>query len=93
MTYTMLGDRVLVRALPKNEVAERTAGGLWLPQGAAQDHQRLMQGTVEETGPYVSANVVCGMRVVCQRFGNTPVDTDGNLWVTREDDILCVLDV
>lgn len=90
-SISLLGDRLLVQALPPAEVGERTRGGLFLPQAAASDHQALLQGVVVATGPRCSPNVPVGARVICQRFAKTPVNADGTVWVSWEDAVIATL--
>lgn len=87
----MLGSKILVQALPASEVGEQTAGGVWLPQSAAQDHQRVMQGIVLATGPDVTAYVPVGARVICERFAKVALDEAGDIWVSWEDAVQAVL--
>lgn len=87
----MFGDRVLVERLPEQTVGTVTAGGIVLPDSAAADHQRLLQGIVRATGPLVSAYVPVGARVLCERFNRVALDEDGTVWVMSEKSVLAVL--
>lgn len=88
---SMLGDRVLVAALPASEVGEVTRGGLVLPQAAASAHQSILQGTVVATGPLCSVNVPVGARVICERFARSPLSRDGDVWVSWEDAVIATI--
>ena len=78
-------DRVILKALPKEDIAEMF-GSLWLPQSVA-DTQRYMIGEVAFVGP--GCELIPGLRVVHRQFHYVELPDD--LRMFWEYDILAVL--
>ena len=78
-------DRVVLKALPKEDIAEMF-GSLWLPQSVA-DTQRYMIGEVAFVGK--GCELLPGLRVVHRQFHY--VELPGDLRMFWEYDILAVL--
>jgi co-chaperonin GroES (HSP10) len=87
-----LGDRVLLKRLPKDELAEQTEGGIWLPQQSVDVHQQHMQGEVVAVGPdVIDRTLLPGLRVIVGRYFHAALDRDGDYWITNEDNIAAIL--
>lgn len=88
----ILGDRVLLRELERDDLGETTPAGLVLPQ-RSEDHQRLLQGEILAVGEDVSdpLSLVPGLRVICGRWSRVPLDTEGRVWVCSEEDIQAII--
>ena len=86
----ILGDRLLLRELPDDELAEQTASGLWLPD-QADDHQRLLQGEILAVGEDCDPQLLPGLRVICGRWSRVPVDTEGKVWIASEDALQAII--
>ncbi|KKK71359.1 hypothetical protein LCGC14_2914700 [marine sediment metagenome] len=80
-----LPDKVVLRALPKEDIAEML-GSLWLPQSVA-DQQRYMIGEVAFVGK--GCELIPGLRVVHRQFHYVELPND--LRMFWEYDILAVL--
>lgn len=89
----VLGARVLITTLDKEDVGTATESGIILPQSAAEFHGTLLQGRVVAVGDGVPPlEVVPGMRVIASRWGRTPLDKDGNYWVARFADVQAIIE-
>jgi hypothetical protein len=75
------GDRVLLRRLPKEEIATMY-GSLHLPQSSVE------LGVDCQT---IRGYVYPGMRVICPRWKRKYLDEDGDYWLTGEDELLAVI--
>jgi len=88
-----LADRVVVRSL---EDAERTPGGLFIPDSAKEKPQ---QGEIVAVGPgrfdegkRVPMDVKVGDKVLYGKYSGTEVTIDGEqLLILRESDVLAVI--
>ncbi|KKN02833.1 hypothetical protein LCGC14_1113620 [marine sediment metagenome] len=80
-----LADRVVLRALPEEDVADMY-GSLWLPQSAA-DEQRYMIGEVAFVGE--GCELLPGLRVIHRQFHYVELPDD--LRMFWEYDILAIL--
>ena len=80
---TPLGDRVLLKDLPPEDLADRI-GSIFLPRSYTDDAQRYMTGEVVSVGPLVDG-VLPGMRVIHRQFRDLDVL---HLRVCCIDDIL-----
>lgn len=89
-----LGDRVVVK--PVEEMADKTAGGLYLPE-SAQEKPQLAEvvavgpGKRNDDGKLSPIDLAIGARIFHSRYGGTTVKVDGSEYIIiREDDILAV---
>ena len=74
------GHRVMLRALNRDELADRTPGGIILTQ-AAQDAQRHRRWEVVAVGEDVQEEALLpGARVLVQQYVGTPIELDGELY-------------
>ena len=95
-TLRPLGDRMIVKALTKEEV---TSSGIILPDTASQE--RPEQGEVIAVGPgrmldngsLASMNVKVGDTVMFKKYGPDEVKVDGeDFLVISESDVLAVIE-
>jgi chaperonin GroES len=95
MTFRPLHDRVLVRRI---EEAERTAGGIIIPDTAKEKPMQgeviaVGPGTRDETGKLVPLEVKVGDRVLFGKWSGTEVKIDGReLLIMKESDVLGVVE-
>lgn len=89
-----LGDRVVVK--PVDEMVEKTAGGLYLPE-SAQEKPQLAEvvavgpGKRNDDGSLSPIALSPGQRIFHSRYGGTTVKVGGQEYIiVREDDILAV---
>ena len=91
---TPLDDRVLVQP---QEAEEKTASGLYLPEGAKEKPQT---GTIVAAGPgkltdegeRTPLTVKKGDTVIYGKYGGTEIDVDGStLMIMRESELLGVM--
>ena len=86
-----LGDRVVVKPMPKEEV---TKGGIFLPDTAKEKPQEgkiiaVGPGKLTDDGKRVAMEVSVGDIVVYAKYGGTEIKEDGEeLIILRESDIL-----
>ena len=93
VTVGPLADRVVVRSL---EDAERTRGGLFIPDSAKEKPQR---GEIVAVGPgrfdegkRVPMDVKVGDKVLYGKYSGTEVTIDGEQYlILRESDVLAVI--
>jgi chaperonin GroES len=96
MTFRPLHDRVLVRRI---EAAERTAGGIIIPDTAKEKPQEgevvaVGPGARDESGKLVPLDVARGDRVLFGKWSGTEVRIDGEeLLIMKESDLLGVIEV
>jgi chaperonin GroES len=96
MTITLrpLGDRVVVKAKPKDEM---TASGLVLPDTASEKPQEgsvlsVGPGRVLDNGKRVEMDVKPGDAVLFAKYAGTEVKLDGEEYlVIRESDLLAIV--
>jgi chaperonin GroES len=93
MKVRPLNDRVLVKRV---EEADKTAGGLFIPDSAKEKPQRgkvLAVGSGRyENGQRVALDVKKGDEVLFGKYGGSEITVDGeDLLILKEDDILGVL--
>jgi chaperonin GroES len=92
---TPLGDRVIVKALERNEL---TKGGLYLPDTVTEKPQEgeiqgVGPGRILDNGHRAAMELKTGDRVVFAKYGGTEFKMDGqDVLILRETDILAVLD-
>lgn len=81
-----VGNRVIVKPVQSNE---KTAGGLYIPDGA---NQKDSQGEVVAVGTLKDVSVKVGDIIIYAEFGGTSIDVDGQQFViVKGDDILAVM--
>ena len=94
MSVKPLADRVLVEAL---EAAEKTAGGLYIPDNAKEKPQKgkiiaVGPGKTSDTGAVLKLEVKVGDTVLYGKYSGTEVNVDGKDYlIMRESDLLAVL--
>jgi chaperonin GroES len=96
MTITLqpLGDRVVVKPKPKDEV---TSSGIFLPDTANEKPQEgsvlsVGPGRVLESGKRVEMDVKAGDSVLFAKYSATEVKLDGDEYlVLRETDLLAIV--
>ena len=93
-TLKPLGDRVVIRPKPKDEM---TRSGIVLPDTAKEKPQEgevvaVGPGRTLDSGKVVPIEVKVGDSVLYSKYAGTEFKLDGNeLLVVRESDILAVL--
>jgi len=94
MSVKPLADRVLVEAL---EAAEKTAGGLFIPDNAKEKPQKgkiiaVGPGKASDNGTIVKPEVKVGDTVLYGKYAGTEVSVDGKDYlIMRESDLLAVI--
>ena len=94
MNVKPLADRVLVEAL---EAAEKTAGGLYIPDNAKEKPQKgkviaAGPGKASDTGSIVKLEVKVGDVILYGKYSGTEVTVDGKEYlIMRESDILAII--
>jgi chaperonin GroES len=94
MNVKPLADRVLVEAL---EAAEKTAGGLYVPDTAKEKPQKgrivaAGPGKAADNGTIVKMEVKVGDTVLYGKYSGTEVSVDGKEYlIMRESDVLAVI--
>jgi chaperonin GroES len=86
-----LGDRVVVKPLPSEEVSK---GGIILPDTAKEKPQEgkiiaVGPGKVNDDGKRIALDVKVGDRVLYTKYGGTEIKIDGEeFMILRESDIM-----
>jgi chaperonin GroES len=94
MTFRPLHDRVLVRRI---EAAEKTAGGIIIPDTAKEKPQEgeivsVGSGTRSEDGKVTPLDVKAGDKILFGKWSGSEVKLDGeDLIIMKEADILGVV--
>ena len=94
MNVKPLADRVVVEAL---EAAEKTAGGLYVPDTAKEKPQKgriiaAGPGKASEAGTLIKMEVKTGDTVLYGKYSGTEVTVDGKDYlIMRESDILAII--
>jgi chaperonin GroES len=94
MNVKPLADRVLVQAL---EAAEKTAGGLYIPDNAKEKPQKgkivaAGPGKASDSGSLIKLEVKVGDTVLYGKYSGTEVQVEGSDYlIMRESDILAVI--
>ncbi len=94
MTFRPLHDRVLVRRI---EAAERTAGGIIIPETAKEKPQEgeivsVGTGIRAEDGTITPLDVKAGDKILFGKWSGTEVKIDGeDLLIMKESDVLGVV--
>ena len=95
MQFRPLHDRVLVRRV---EQEEKTAGGIIIPDTAAEKPQQgevvaVGPGARDEAGKLIAIELKKGDRVLFGKWSGTEVKIDGQeLLIMKESDIMGVLE-
>ena len=95
MTIRPLHDRIMVKRL---EEAEKTAGGLYIPDSAKEKPVEAKviavgSGKRLEDGSFRKPEVKVGDRILFSKYSGTEVKLDGEEHlIMREDDVLAVLE-
>lgn len=90
-----LHDRIIVERL---EEAERTQGGIVIPDSAKEKPSRgvvlaIGNGKILENGEVRALDVKVGSKVLFGKYSGTEVKLDGkDLLVMREDDIMAIIE-
>src|SRR3979409_501159 len=94
VTLKPLGDRVVVKPKPKDEM---TSSGIVLPDTASEKPQEgsvlsVGRGRVLDNGTRVEMEVTAGDTVLFARYGGTEIKLEGEDYlVIREGDLLAIL--
>jgi chaperonin GroES len=94
MTFRPLHDRVLIRRV---EAAERTAGGIIIPDNAKEKPQEgevvsAGIGARSEDGTIVALDVKAGDKILFGKWSGAEVKIDGeDLIIMKESDILGIV--
>ncbi len=94
MSIKPLADRVVVEPL---EAAEKTAGGLYIPDNAKEKPQKgkiiaAGPGKASDNGTLIKMEVKKGDVVLYGKYSGTEVQVDGkDLLIMRESDILAII--
>src|SRR5262244_910250 len=95
-TIKPLHDRVIIRRI--DESAEKTAGGLFIPDTAKEKPQEgevvaAGEGKYKEDGTRQPLDVKPGDRVLFGKYSGSEIKIDGEeLLIMREDEILGVIE-
>ena len=90
-----LGDRVIVKALPKEE---KTKGGVILPDSAKEKPQQgeeiaVGTGKILENGTKVPMEVKVGDKVLYGKYSGTDIKLDGEEYlIVKESEILGIIE-
>jgi chaperonin GroES len=96
MKVRPLADRVLIKRL--EEEAEKTKGGLYIPDSAKEKPQQgkvmaVGKGRVSEDGKVTPLDVKTGDKVLFGKYSGSEIKVDGEeLLIMREEDILGVVE-
>jgi len=96
MNIRPLYDRIVVKRLD-NE-AEKTAGGLFIPDSAKEKPQEgevvaVGQGKRGDDGKLMPLDVKAGDRILFGKYSGSDIKMDGNEYlIMREDEVLGVID-
>ncbi len=94
MSIKPLADRVVVEPL---EAAEKTAGGLYIPDNAKEKPQKgkiiaAGPGKSSDAGTLIKMEVKAGDTVLYGKYSGTEVQVDGKDYlIMRESDILAIV--
>lgn len=95
-TIKPLHDRVIIRRL--DESAEKTAGGLFIPDSAKEKPQEgeviaAGDGKYKEDGTRQALDVKAGDRVLFGKYSGSEIKIDGEEFlIMREDEILGIIE-
>lgn len=94
MSIKPLADRVVVEPL---EAAEKTAGGLYIPDNAKEKPQKgkvvaVGPGKAADNGTVIKPEVKAGDTILYGKYSGTEVQVDGkDLLIMRESDVLAIV--
>lgn len=94
MNVKPLADRVIVEPL---EAAEKTAGGLYIPDNAKEKPQKgrivaAGPGKLSDTGAIMKMEVKAGDTILYGKYSGTEVVIEGKEYlIMRESDVLAVI--
>jgi chaperonin GroES len=94
MNVKPLADRVIVEPL---EAAEKTAGGLYIPDNAKEKPQKgrivaAGPGKLSDAGSLMKMEVKAGDTILYGKYSGTEVQIEGKEYlIMRESDILAVI--
>jgi chaperonin GroES len=87
MKVNPIGDRVLIKL---EEVEEKSAGGLFIPQTA---QEKTQSGLVEAVGDDETVTVKPGQKVMYDKYAGTPITIDGQeMLLVRMTDVMAVIE-
>jgi chaperonin GroES len=95
MKIRPLYDRILVKRL---EEAQKTAGGLFIPDSAKEKPQEALvvavgNGKIQDDGSLRKLEVKAGDKILFSKYSGNEIKIDGTEHlILREDDILAVLE-
>ena len=87
MKVNPIGDRVLIRL---EEVEEKSAGGLFIPQTA---QEKTQSGLVEAAGDDETVTVKPGQKVMYDKYAGSPITIDGQeMLLVRMADLMALIE-
>jgi chaperonin GroES len=87
MKVNPIGDRVLIKL---EEVEEKSAGGLFIPQTA---QEKTQSGLVEAVGDDETITVKPGQKVMYDKYAGSPITIDGQeMLLVRMADVMAVIE-
>lgn len=95
MKIKPLGDKIIVQRL---EAEEKTASGIFLPEGAKEKPQhakvvRVGTGKTTDDGTVVPFQVKEGDTIILGKWGGTEIKVDGQDYIVMgEDEVLAVVE-
>jgi chaperonin GroES len=96
MKIRPLYDRIVVKRI--EETADKTAGGLFIPDSAKEKPQEgeviaVGQGKRADDGKLIPLDVKAGDRILFGKYSGSDIKLDGEEYmIMREDEVLGVLD-
>lgn len=95
MKIKPLGDKIIVQRL---EAEEKTASGIFLPEGAQEKPQhakvvRVGTGRTTDDGKHVDFQVKEGDTIILGKWGGTEIKVDGKDYIVMsEDEVLAIVE-
>ena len=95
MNIKPLGDKIIVKRL---EAEEKTASGIFLPEGAKEKPQhakvvRVGTGRTTDDGTHVPFQVKEGDTIILGKWGGTEIKVQGDDYIVMsEDEVLAVVE-
>ncbi len=87
MKITPMNDRILIKM---EEVAEKTASGLFIPQTA---QEKTQIGIVEAIGDSKDVKVVAGQKVMFEKYSGTAIKVEGKeMLILKAENILAIIE-
>ena len=87
MKVNPIGDRVLIKL---EEVEEKSAGGLFIPQTA---QEKTQSGLIEAVGDDETITVKPGQKVMYDKYAGSPITIDGReMLLVRMADVMAVME-